>query len=210
MSDAYLEARSDYNRGDLDLSEFDGEPHELLRAWIAEAGAAGHPEPNAMALATSTADAHPSVRIVLLRGLTALGLEFFTNYESRKGRELEANPAASVCFWWPDLQRQVRVEGTIAQVSPEESDAYFQSRPLESRLASAVSPQSQAIASREELEKAMETMRQGPISRPEHWGGYRLSPVRWEFWQGRRARLHDRFELRQDPDGHWRASRLAP
>ena len=210
MSDAYLEGRRDYDLGDLDLTHFDGEPHDLLRAWIADAGASGHPEPNAMALATSTPDGAPSVRMVLLRELTVNGLEFFTNYESRKGSELEVNPQASVCFWWPELQRQVRVEGKISRLEPEESDAYFDSRPLESRIASAISPQSRAISGREELEKAMEAMRQGSISRPAHWGGYRLTPGRWEFWQGRRARLHDRFELQKGPDGHWRARRLAP
>jgi pyridoxamine 5'-phosphate oxidase len=212
MSDAFIGPREDYRLADLEESDLDRDPIRQLRAWLDAAEAAGVLEPNAMCLATADDRGRPSARMVLLRGLDERGLVFFTHYGSRKGRDLEANAAAAVCFWWGVLQRQVRVEGRVERVSAEESDAYFASRPLESRYASAASPQSAPIASRSELEARMESLREGfPAGppRPPDWGGYRLVPEVFEFWQGRPARLHDRFEYRRET-GLWTIRRLAP
>ncbi len=205
-------ARVDYEIAALDESTLDPSPIEQLRTWLAEAGAAGVREPEGMCVCTATPDGDPSGRIVLLRGLDGRGLAFFTNFESRKAFELGANPRAAAVFWWPSLERQVRVEGAVSRVSTEESDAYFRSRPLESRLSAIVSPQSGPIDSRKALEERWSEARSrlGPDPpRPEFWGGFRLAPTRFEFWQGRPARLHDRlvYELLA---GDWRVRRLAP
>ena len=172
------------------------------------------PNPTAMALATASADGRPSVRTVLLKGVDDRGLIFYTNYESRKAREMEATGRASLLFFWPSLERQVRIDGTVERVSPAESDAYFETRPLDSRLSVYASRQSEAIESREVLEDAFERVRRtygdGPVPRPDWWGGYRIVPDEFEFWQGRTSRLHDRLRYVQGSDGSWRRERLAP
>lgn len=212
MSDAYLGVRANYDRADLEPEHLDPDPTVQLRRWIDDAMREGVIEPNAMCLATADSDGQPHSRIVLLRGLDERGLTFFTNYESRKGRDLGDNPHASVCFWWGLTERQVRVEGVVAKVSIEESDAYFASRPRESQLASASSPQSQVVASREELESRMADLALSSpeqVARPGNWGGYRLVPARFEFWQGRPARLHDRLVYVRTAEA-WAIQRLAP
>ena len=168
--------------------------------------------PEAMALATATRDGAPSVRMVLLKGADDRGFAFFSNYESRKGGELEANPRAGLLFHWAELGRQVRVEGAVERLPDEESDRYFDTRPLGARLAAWVSRQSEPIASRDELIEGVETMRQhlgSELVRPIHWGGYLLVPECYEFWQHREDRLHDRLQYRRD-DGRWVRERLAP
>lgn len=201
-----------YAKGRLEEGDLPGDPIEGLTAWIADAKAADAPEPTAMCLATSSLDGQPSARFVLLRGLDARGLAFYTNYASRKGEELDDNPRAAAAFWWPVLERQVRVEGPVVRVPAEESDAYFADRPLESRLASAASPQSQEVPDRAALEGMVEALKtehpDGP-PRPEGWGGFRIVPDRIEFWQGRPGRLHDRLLYTRTADG-WRVVRLAP
>lgn len=212
MSDAYLGVRASYERADLEPEHLDPDPIVQLRRWIDEAMSEGVIEPNAMCLSTVDRAGQPRSRIVLLRGLDARGLTFFTNYDSQKGRDLESNPRAALCFWWGAMERQVRVEGLVEKVSRAESDAYFARRPRESQLASAASPQSKEIASRTDLEAAMAQygrVHPGDVPRPENWGGYRLDPGRFEFWQGRPARLHDRLVYVQVSE-EWAIQRLAP
>jgi pyridoxamine 5'-phosphate oxidase len=194
-------------RDDLDLH-----PARQLERWLAEARAAGIELAEAAALATATSDGAPSVRMVLVKDVGEESLTFYTGYGSRKGRELAENPLVAVVLYWHDLGRQVRVEGTVERLSDEESDAYFHSRPIGSRLSAAVSPQSDVVASRAELEHAAVELgrRVGEdVPRPEDWGGYRLRPAVWEFWQHRADRLHDRFRYRPG-DGGWIIERLAP
>jgi pyridoxamine 5'-phosphate oxidase len=204
--------RKDYKKASLAESDVSPSPVTQFDKWLAEAIAAELPEPNAMTLATVGADQRPSTRVVLIKGFDSRGPVWFTNYESRKGRELAANPFASLQFHWVELERVVRIEGKVEKVSDAESDAYFDSRPLDSRIGAWASPQSQTIASRAVLvaraaEFAAKFMLKPP--RPPHWGGYRLQPDRFEFWQGRSSRLHDRivYGLR---DGSWEIWRLAP
>lgn len=206
MSDAYLGSRLNYDRGTLDQAPDD--PVEFLKRWLAEAAAESVMEPTAMCLSTVDLDGRPSSRMVLMRGLDARGLVFYTNYLSRKGRELAANPHGAVCFWWCALERQVRVEGKIEKVSPEESDIYFYGRPASSRRASAASPQSEPVDSAEALQALLDSTPEEP-ERPDHWGGYRLIPTAFEFWQGRPARLHDRFRCVRI-EHEWVSQRLAP
>jgi len=171
-------------------------------------------DPTAMALATADADGRPSVRMVLLKGLDDRGFTFFTNYESRKARELEATGRASALFFWSAVERQVRIEGGIERVSPNESDAYFETRPIESRLSVYASRQSETIESREVLEDAFDRVKRvygdGLVPRPSWWGGYRIVPDEFEFWQGRVSRLHDRLRYAKQADGTWLRERLAP
>ncbi len=207
------ESRKDYNRLSLSEGELDPDPIRQFHRWFEEATLSEIPEPNAMVLATASPDARPSARIVLLRGYDERGFVFFTNYESRKGRELEANPHAALAFHWHDLERQVRVEGPVVRSSAEESDAYFQSRPAGSRLGAWASRQSEVIADREILEARIRAFELqyagGPIPRPEHWGGYRVVPTVIEFWQGRPSRLHDRLRYTRS-EGGWLIERLSP
>jgi pyridoxamine 5'-phosphate oxidase len=204
--------RKSYEKFELVESSAGDNPFELFTTWFNEALKAELPDANAMTLATVASDGRPSARIVLLKGYDDAGFTFFTNYESRKGREIAGNPQASLLFFWPGLERQIRIEGTLQKVEAAESDAYFASRPLGSRIGAWASPQSQPIT-REELEhrSADFTQRLGNNpARPPHWGGYRLTPQAIEFWQGRPSRLHDRLYFTRSPEGQWNRNRLAP
>jgi len=212
MSDAFVGSHNPYLKAQLSEEDLVADPVEQLDLWLHDAADAGCIEPNAMCLATTNAAGRARCRMVLLRGLDSGGLRFFTNYESDKGAELAANDQASVCFWWPSLERQVRAEGKVQVLSAQDSDAYFASRPADSQAASAASPQSRVITNRDSIERSMsELMAQYPngVPRPAHWGGYLLVPDRFEFWQGRKARLHDRFVYRL-VGGEWTIARLAP
>jgi len=203
--------RTDYGRGELSEQSAAHDPIEQFSRWFDEARAAGVRDVNAMSLATASPDARPSTRIVLLKEFDASGFVFYTNYESRKGRELRDNPLACALFFWVELERQVRIEGSVARVPEEESDRYFSQRPLEARLGAWASPQSEPIGGRAELEARMDQARARfpDPPRPPNWGGYRIAPARIEFWQGRASRLHDRLLYVREPGG-WRRSRLAP
>ncbi|WP_036897967.1 pyridoxamine 5'-phosphate oxidase [Propionibacterium sp. oral taxon 192] len=204
--------RKNYERGELDESEATSAPLQMFEKWFTQAEKAKVPEPNAMTLATVGADGRPSTRVVLIKDIDERGVVFYTNYNSRKGQELAANPMAALQFHWVELERVVRIEGRVEKVSPEESDAYFNVRPLDSRLGAWASPQSEVIANRAVLVKNVATLTTkfglNP-PRPEHWGGFRLVPDTWEFWQGRTSRLHDRLRYRL-VDGNWHRERLAP
>lgn len=190
-------------------------PWPIFAAWCAEAAAGPLLEPSAMTLATVSADGAPSARVVLMRGFDERGILFYTNYQSRKGEELAADDRVALVFFWESLKRQIRVEGTAAKVSAAESDAYFQTRPFGHRLSALISPQSVVIPGRRFLEERMQALEtqyagQDVIPRPAHWGGYRVCPTAFEFWQGRENRLHDRLRYRLLPDGSWICERLAP
>ncbi len=205
--------RKSYERAELDERASAPDPVTQFERWFREALDAAVPEPNAMTLATVGADGRPSTRIVLVKGYDARGFVWYTNYLSRKGQELAGRPDAALQFHWVELERVVRIEGRVEQVDAATSDAYFASRPLGSRIGAWASPQSEVIASRELLVTATESVaaRYGDDPpRPPHWGGYRLVPDRFEFWQGRRSRLHDRLQYRLDAEGAWRRERLAP
>lgn len=205
--------RMQYAQGELHEHQVDADPIKQFEKWLHEALLAELHEPYAMTLATATPEGRPTARIVLLRHVDERGLTFFTNYASRKGQELAANPHAALLLYWGELHRQVRVEGVVSRVTPEESDAYFHSRPLGNQLASACSPQSVVVPDRAMLERAYAELEakhpEGPVPRPVHWGGYRLQPHLFEFWQGRMHRLHDRLRYRQE-QGRWLIDRLAP
>jgi pyridoxamine 5'-phosphate oxidase len=205
--------RKSYETGALDEDSAASVPLQQFDTWLNEALAAGVPEPNAMTLATVGPDGRPSTRIVLIKGFDARGIVWYTNYDSRKGRELAAHPVAALQFHWVEQERVVRIEGRVERTSEAESDDYFQSRPLDSRLGAWASPQSQPIASRAVLmANAAKAAAQHGLHppRPPHWGGFRLVPDRWEFWQGRKSRLHDRLVYRLDDQGRWLRERLAP
>jgi len=206
--------RRAYRLGELSESEVDPDAIAQFRTWFAEALEKDVMEPNAMTLATSSTAGRPSARIVLLKDLDDSGFGFFTNYESQKGAELNTNPVAALLFFWPELQRQVRVVGTVVRMPAAQSDAYFNSRPTGSRLGAIASPQSQRIADRTELDARLAELEQryadgADIPRPAHWGGYRLQPDTIEFWQGRDNRLHDRLVYFREGAG-WKLVRLAP
>ena len=205
--------RREYLGEPLSEAHSDPDPMRQFRRWFEQVRDV-EPDPTAMALATASSDGRPSVRTVLLKGVDDRGFIFYTNYESRKGREMEATGRASLLFFWRSVERQVRIDGTVERVGLVESDAYFETRPLDSRLSVYASRQSEVIESREVLEEAFERMKRtygdGGVPRPEWWGGYRVVPDEYEFWQGRASRLHDRLRYMRNADGSWRRERLAP
>ena len=208
--------RTEYKRATLDESRVDADPYRQFARWFDEALKAKIPEANAMTLATAGVDGRPAARIVLLKSFDARGFVFFTNYASRKGHELAAQPHAALLFHWVELERQVRLEGTVGMVDDAESDEYYASRPRLSQLGAWASPQSQTIADRAALEARFDELETqykeaGAVPRPPHWGGYRLVPEMLEFWQGRRSRMHDRIRYRRNVEtGGWTIDRLAP
>jgi len=204
--------RKSYERAELDESASAADPVQQFQRWFDEAVSSQVPEPNAMTLASVGADGRPSTRVVLIKGFDAQGFVWYTNYHSRKGRELAAHPVAALQFHWVELERVVRIEGRVEKTSAAESDAYFATRPLDSRLGAWASPQSQVIPSRTVLVTAAAAAAARHLMnppRPPHWGGYRLVPDGFEFWQGRKSRLHDRLRYRLD-GGAWVRERLAP
>jgi pyridoxamine 5'-phosphate oxidase len=206
--------RKEYTRAGLDESSVHADPIQQFSSWLNEAIVAEALEPTAMVLSTVSAEGAPSSRVVLLKGIDGGAMIFYTNYESRKGRELARNANAALLFFWPELERQVRIEGAIERVAPETSTAYFHSRPFESQLGAASSPQSQVIASRDVLDQRFAELAnantgRAAIERPAHWGGFALTPHTIEFWQGRPSRMHDRIRYRK-LDGAWVVERLAP
>ena len=212
-STSIADLRKSYERAELNEDASSAAPGQQFSKWLEEAIAAQLPEPNAMTLATVGSDLRPSTRVVLIKGLDERGIVWFTNYDSRKGKELAGNPHAALQFHWVELERVVRVEGRVEKISDEESDAYFHSRPLDSRIGAWASPQSEVISGRGVLvanaaKFGAQFLLQPP--RPPHWGGYRLLADRWEFWQGRRSRLHDRLRYTQQAGGDWLRERLAP
>ena len=215
MPERMTDARKEYQQGALDESGIDHDPIRQFTIWYDAAVAAGLPEPEAMTLSTATAEGRPSARIVLLRGYDERGFCFFSNYTSHKGRELAANPQAALTFHWVEQERQVRIEGRVEKTTAAESDAYFHSRPSQSRIGAWSSPQSAVIPNRAALEELVSQFQQQypdetSIPRPEHWGGYRLIPDRIEFWQGRPSRLHDRLVFSRAGGSDWKLERLAP
>lgn len=205
--------RKSYERAELDETRSASTPLQQFERWLHEALTAALPEPTAMTLATVGADGRPSTRVVLLKGCDARGFVWYTNYESRKARELAGNPQAALQLHWVELERVVRIEGRVEKTDAEDSDAYYRTRPLDSRIGAWASPQSRVIASRAVL--VAEAARIGARflldpPRPPHWGGYRLVPDAFEFWQGRRSRLHDRLRYTLQADGAWLRQRLAP
>lgn len=211
-SPSIADLHQSFERSELNEDACDADPLRQFERWLNEALAANVLDANAMTLATVGSDLRPSTRIVLIKGYDEHGIVFFTNYDSRKGRELAGNPQAALQFFWAALERVVRIEGAVHPVSAEESDAYFHSRPLDSRIGAWASPQSQVIASRELLEHNaahFSAQFKSHPPRPPHWGGYRLVPDRWEFWQGRKSRLHDRLHYQLE-NGGWLMQRLAP
>jgi pyridoxamine 5'-phosphate oxidase len=215
MSDPFSKTRKEYQKGALDIDSVARNPVDQFKAWFEQAGASETHEPNACALATVGEDLQPSVRMVLLKGFDNSGFVFFSNYKSAKGKQLEFNNRAALVFYWASLERQVRLEGIVERVSAAESERYFYSRPRDSQFGAAVSAQSEVAASRQELDDAMarlrDGVRDGAVPKPAHWGGYRLVPQKFEFWQGRENRLHDRIKyISASTDNSWRIDRLWP
>jgi len=205
--------RQEYKKHALNITDVGDEPLQFFTFWLQEAIKLKAQEPTAMVLSTVSQDGGPSSRVVLLKGIENDKFLFFSNYESRKGRQISINPAVSLLFFWPSLERQIRIEGFTEKIPAAESDKYFNSRPLESRIGAIASPQSQAISGRDELEKffnkVADTFDNGEIPRPEYWGGYAVTPDSVEFWQGRANRLHDRIRFKRNGK-EWLKERLAP
>ena len=214
MDKTIADLRKDYTLQSLSEKDVNSNPFIQFRQWFDQALAAQLPEPNAMTVATATLNGQPSARIVLLKGFDQRGFIFYTNYNSHKAQELAENPQASLVFWWAELERQVRICGSVEKVSENESDEYFYSRPLNSRLGAWASEQSQVIKSREVLEQRMQELQiqyqNQDVKRPAHWGGLRVIPTEIEFWQGRSNRLHDRLLYTRLDDGSWKIQRLSP
>jgi pyridoxamine 5'-phosphate oxidase len=213
MNNNIADLRKSYERAELSEDASHADPLQQFTQWLDEAIAAKVPEPNAMTLATVDHRLRPSTRVVLIKGYDARGIVWYTNYDSRKGQELAGNPYAALQFHWVELERTVRIEGVVEKTSAEESDAYFNSRPLDSRIGAWASPQSQVISGRGVLvanaaKFGAQFLLQPP--RPPHWGGYRLKPDGWQFWQGRKSRLHDRLRYTAADGGQWVRERLAP
>jgi pyridoxamine 5'-phosphate oxidase len=214
MDTSVADLRKDYTLQGLSEADAEPNPFKQFQIWFDQALAAQLPEPNAMTLATATPDGKPSARMVLLKNFDQRSFVFYTNYKSHKGQELADNPQAALVFWWAELERQVRIEGRVEKVSDHESDEYFHSRPLNSRLGAWVSEQSQVIKSREVLELRLQELKteyeNQDVPRPPHWGGFRVIPTIIEFWQGRPSRLHDRLNYCRLDDGSWYIERLSP
>jgi pyridoxamine-phosphate oxidase len=214
LKDSIESLREDYKKNKLDKKDLQADPFVQFEQWFEEARQAGLYEPNAMNLATADKRGKPSARIVLLKGFDKDGFRFFTNYESKKGQQLLENPFAALTFFWPELERQVRIEGEISKISDADSRDYFNKRPKGSQIGAIISPQSKIIPSREYLEERQRKFELDPAdtiyTKPEHWGGFELKPVLVEFWQGRSSRLHDRLEFKLTAQNSWEISRLAP
>ena len=214
MSKSITEIRRDYRLKQLSENEMHANPLQQFNKWWVEAMASEIDEINAMTLATASSDGIPSARVVLLKGIDEKGFIFFTNYKSFKGMQLEENPRACLVFFWKELERQIRITGVVEKTTAKESDEYFDSRPEGSRLGAWASPQSQVIPGREVLEENerifAEKFKNGKILRPPHWGGYRVKPISFEYWQGRSNRLHDRIQYTLLENGKWQMERLAP
>ena len=214
MKGSIASIRKEYSKKKLSEVKADASPHKQFGKWWKQALKSAVEEPNAMTLATASADGFPSARIVLLKDFNEKGFVFFTNYNSFKGKQLEENPKACLVFFWKELERQVRITGLIEKINDSENDEYFYSRPKESQLGALASPQSQVIENREWLEdnykKFLTEAADKDVKRPAHWGGYRVKPIIFEFWQGRPGRLHDRLQYTLLENGEWKIERLAP
>jgi len=214
MNTSVADLRRDYTYEVLSETNTNSNPFKQFHTWFNQALAAGLPEPNAMTLATASPEGKPSARIVLLKDYDEQGFVFYTNYQSYKGQQLLENPWGALVFWWAKLERQVRIEGRVEKVAPSESDAYFKSRPPASQLAAWASPQSQVIENRQVIDQRLHQLQEEyagkEVTRPPHWGGFRVVPVEIEFWQGRPSRLHDRLLYRRSEDSSWGIQRLSP
>lgn len=213
MKEQLQQKREEYMAGELTVDSTAADPVEQFKIWYGEYEEMQTADSNAMTLSTVSEDGQPHSRVVLLKGIDEGGFEFYTNYNSDKGKELSVNPKASLNFFWPQLERQIRIEGEVLRLPPDESEAYFKSRPYGSQIGAWVSPQSDEIPGREYLQERVEELQKkypAEVPRPEHWGGYRLMPALFEFWQGRPSRLHDRIRYTLKEGGEWRKARLAP